>query len=124
MTQLMKISSLISKLCQLIGGLSLVIMVLTTMTDVVARYLFKLSGAAHIHVSVMGPSISTRLITQMYFEGDPLIPLCPIVDVLKDPDAVETMIGRLDMSMSKPLDCLAYRFDIVVRGALQTYFEE
>lgn len=79
---------------------------------------------AHIHVSVMGPSISTRLITQMYFEGDPLIPLCPIVQVLKDPEAVETMIARLDMSMSKPLDCLAYRFDIVVRGALQTYFEE
>jgi protocatechuate 3,4-dioxygenase beta subunit len=34
------------------------------------------------------------------------------------------MIARLDMAMSKPMDCLAYRFDIVVRGALQTYFEE
>ncbi|WP_367110637.1 protocatechuate 3,4-dioxygenase subunit beta [uncultured Psychrobacter sp.] len=79
---------------------------------------------AHIHVSVMGPSISTRLITQMYFEGDPLIPLCPIVQVLKDDDAVETMIARLDMSMSRPMDCLAYRFDVVIRGALQTYFEE
>ncbi|WP_019672839.1 protocatechuate 3,4-dioxygenase subunit beta [Psychrobacter lutiphocae] len=79
---------------------------------------------AHIHVSVMGPSISTRLITQMYFEGDPLIPLCPIVQVLKDPDAVETMIARLDMARSKSMDYLAYRFDIVVRGALQTYFEE
>lgn len=79
---------------------------------------------AHIHVSVMGPSISTRLITQMYFEGDPLIPLCPIVQVIKDPKAVETMIARLDMSMSKPMDYLAYRFDVVVRGALQTYFEE
>lgn len=79
---------------------------------------------AHIHVSVMGPSISTRLITQMYFEGDPLIPLCPIVQVLKDPEALETMIARLDMSMSKPMDLLAYRFDVVVRGALQTYFEE
>ncbi|WP_367107032.1 protocatechuate 3,4-dioxygenase subunit beta [uncultured Psychrobacter sp.] len=79
---------------------------------------------AHIHVSVMGPSISTRLITQMYFEGDPLVPLCPIVQVLKDADAVETMIARLDMSMSRPMDCLAYRFDVVIRGALQTYFEE
>ncbi|WP_425356597.1 protocatechuate 3,4-dioxygenase subunit beta [Vreelandella utahensis] len=78
---------------------------------------------AHIHVSVMGPSISTRLITQMYFEGDPLIPRCPIVNTVNDPDAVETMIGRLDMAHSKPMDCLAYRFDLVVRGRLQTYFE-
>ena len=78
---------------------------------------------SHIHVSVMGPSISTRLITQMYFEGDPLIPLCPIVNTIKDRDAVETMIGRLDMARSNPMDCLAYRFDLVVRGELQTYFE-
>ena len=78
---------------------------------------------AHIHVSVTGPSISTRLITQMYFEGDPLIPLCPIVHTLKDPLAVETMIGRLDMAHSRPMDCLAYRFDVVVRGELQTFFE-
>ena len=78
---------------------------------------------SHIHVSVMGPSISTRLITQMYFEGDPLIPLCPIVNTIKDADAVETMIGRLDMARSNPMDCLAYRFDLVVRGELQTYFE-
>nr|WP_199508832.1 MULTISPECIES: protocatechuate 3,4-dioxygenase subunit beta [unclassified Psychrobacter] len=79
---------------------------------------------AHIHVSVMGPSISTRLITQLYFEGDPLIPQCPIVQVLKDVDAVDTMTARLDMAHSRPMDYLAYRFDIVVRGALQTYFEE
>nr|WP_300309606.1 protocatechuate 3,4-dioxygenase subunit beta [Halomonas sp.] len=78
---------------------------------------------AHIHVSVMGPSISTRLITQMYFEGDPLIPLCPIVQTLNDQEAVDTMIARLDMARSRPMDSLAYRFDIVVRGELQTYFE-
>lgn len=78
---------------------------------------------SHIHVSVMGPSISTRLITQMYFEGDPLIPQCPIVRTIADEEAIQTLIGRLDMSMSNPMDCLAYRFDIVTRGALQTYFE-
>lgn len=78
---------------------------------------------SHIHVSVMGPSISTRLITQMYFEGDPLIPLCPIVNTIKDQDAVDTMIGRLVMAQSKPMDYLAYRFDLVVRGSLQTWFE-
>ena len=78
---------------------------------------------AHIHVSVMGPAISTRLVTQMYFEGDPLIPICPIVQTLKDPEAVQTMIGRLDMVRSRPMDALAWRFDLVIRGALQTYFE-
>lgn len=78
---------------------------------------------AHIHVSVMGPAISTRLVTQMYFEGDPLIPRCPIVHTLNDPEAVDTLIGRLDMARSRSMDYLAYRFDIVTRGELQTYFE-
>lgn len=78
---------------------------------------------AHIHLSVMGPSISTRLITQLYFEGDPLIPYCPIVNSLSDPDAVDTLVARLDKAGSRPMDSLAYRFDIVTRGALQTYFE-
>lgn len=78
---------------------------------------------AHIHMSVMGPSISTRLITQLYFEGDPLIPRCPIVQTLSSPEAVDTLIARLDMAHARPFDCLTYRFDIVTRGALQTYFE-
>jgi len=78
---------------------------------------------AHIHMSVFGPSISTRLITQLYFEGDPLIPFCPIVNTLNDPEAVETLTARLDMARSRSFDCLVYRFDIVTRGALQTYFE-
>ncbi|MDV7214225.1 dioxygenase family protein, partial [Azotobacter beijerinckii] len=46
---------------------------------------------SHIHVSISGPSISTKLITQMYFEGDPLIPKCPIVRTIANPDAVETL---------------------------------
>ena len=71
----------------------------------------------------MGPAISTRLVTQMYFEGDPLIPRCPIVHTLNDPEAVDTLIGRLDMARSRSMDYLAYRFDIVTRGELQTYFE-
>ncbi|GAB3677203.1 protocatechuate 3,4-dioxygenase subunit beta [Salinisphaera aquimarina] len=78
---------------------------------------------AHIHVSVMGPSISTRLISQLYFEGDPLIPRCPIVNTIRDADAVETLVSRLDMPRSRSFDCLTYRFDIVTRGALQTWFE-
>lgn len=78
---------------------------------------------AHIHVSIMGPSISTRLITQLYFEGDPLIPLCPIANTVQDADAIDSMTARLDMARSRSFDCLVYRFDIVTRGALQTYFE-
>lgn len=78
---------------------------------------------SHIHVSVMGASMSTRLITQMYFEGDPLIPRCPIVQTVSCQDAVDSMTGRLDMERSRSMDYLAYRFDIVIRGELQTYFE-
>lgn len=78
---------------------------------------------AHIHVSVFGPSIATRLITQLYFEGDPLIPRCPIVNTIRDADAVESLVARLDMARSRSFDCLVYRFDIVTRGAFQTWFE-
>jgi protocatechuate 3,4-dioxygenase beta subunit len=63
------------------------------------------------------------LITQIYFEGDPLLPLCPIYNSIPDPAARERLVARLDMSESLPHDTLAWRFDIVLRGARQTYFE-
>jgi protocatechuate 3,4-dioxygenase beta subunit len=78
---------------------------------------------AHIHFSISGPSIATKLITQLYFEGDPLIPMCPIVKSIANPEAVQQLIARLDMSMANPMDCLAYRFDIVLRGQRKTHFE-
>ena len=78
---------------------------------------------AHIHLSIFGPAFITRLITQMYFEGDPLIPLCPIVNTIPDQDAIERLVAPLDMSASLPLDVRAYRFDIVLRGRRQTLFE-
>jgi protocatechuate 3,4-dioxygenase beta subunit len=78
---------------------------------------------AHIHFSVFGSSFSQRLITQLYFEGDPLIPLCPIIQTISDPDAVEALTAKLDMNASIPLDCIAYRFDIVLRGRRSTLFE-
>ncbi|TFZ32821.1 protocatechuate 3,4-dioxygenase subunit beta, partial [Pseudomonas syringae] len=71
---------------------------------------------AHIHVSISGPSIATRLITQLYFEGDPLIPNSPIVKAIAYPDAVQSLIARLGLGMGKPMECLAYRFDIVFSG--------
>ena len=64
-----------------------------------------------------------RLITQLYFEGDPLIPLCPIVATIPDADAIQQLIALLDMNASVPLDCIAYKFDIVLRGRRSTLFE-
>jgi protocatechuate 3,4-dioxygenase beta subunit len=78
---------------------------------------------AHIHFSVFGHAFGQRLTTQMYFEGDPLIPLCPIANAVADRAHLDTLIARLDMEASRPMDHLAYRFDIVLRGPRQSVFE-
>lgn len=78
---------------------------------------------AHIHFSLFGTSFSQRLITQMYFEGDPLIPRCPIANAIPDREAVARLVAPLDLPASKPFDALAYRFDIVLRGRRSTVFE-
>jgi len=75
---------------------------------------------AHIHFSVFGNSFAQRLITQMYFEGDPLIRLCPVANTTSTPHA---LVAKLDMKTAKPFDYLAWRFDIVLRGRKQTPFE-
>jgi protocatechuate 3,4-dioxygenase beta subunit len=78
---------------------------------------------AHIHFSLSGQAFAQRLITQMYFEGDPLIPHDQIVATIPDKSAVERLIARLDLAAGVPLDSLAYRFDITLRGRRQTLFE-
>lgn len=78
---------------------------------------------AHVHVSVFGSSFVQRLITQCYFEGDPLIPICPIVQTIPDPDAIEQLTAKLDLNATIPLDTVAYKFDIVLRGRRSTLFE-
>lgn len=78
---------------------------------------------AHIHFSLFGHGFAQRLITQMYFEGDPLIKRCPIVGVLKSQEAVDALTAALDMYRTVPMDSLAYKFDMVLRGQRQTYFE-
>ena len=78
---------------------------------------------AHIHFSLFGSGLAQRLITQMYFEGDPLIALCPIVRTLSDPAAVTALTAALDMANTVPFDARAYRFDIVLRGRRATFFE-
>jgi len=77
----------------------------------------------HIHISVFGHSFGQRLITQMYFEGDPLIDLCPIAATIKSRAQLDRLVAPLDMARAKPLDFLAYKFDIVLRGRRQTMFE-
>jgi protocatechuate 3,4-dioxygenase beta subunit len=78
---------------------------------------------SHIHFSVFGSGFAQRLITQMYFEGDPLIALCPIVRTIKDEAAISSLIALADMQNTIPFDARAYRFDIVLRGRRSTVFE-
>jgi protocatechuate 3,4-dioxygenase, beta subunit len=78
---------------------------------------------AHIHFSICGSAFAQRLVTQMYFEGDPLIRICPIVHAILDQAAIDRLIAPLDMDAATPFDILAYRFDIVLRGRRSTLFE-
>jgi len=75
---------------------------------------------AHIHLSLFGPAFVTRLVTQMYFPGDPLIPLDPILNGVPDPAARMRLVAAFDLETTKPEWALGYRFDIVLRGRAQT----
>ncbi len=77
----------------------------------------------HIHFSIFGSGFGQRLISQMYFQGDPLIDLCPIANTIKDRGQLDRLVAPLDMAGSRPMDYLAYQFDIVLRGRRQTMFE-
>ena len=78
---------------------------------------------AHIHYSLSGTGFAQRLITQMYFEGDPLIATCPIVRSIPSEAAVRQLIAPLDKNAGIQLDSMAYRFDVVLRGTRATWFE-
>lgn len=78
---------------------------------------------AHIHFSIFGAGLTQRLVTQMYFEGDPLRAQDPIAQTIPDAEALDRLVAPLDLNASVPLDSLAYRFDIVLRGRRQTHFE-
>lgn len=79
---------------------------------------------AHIHFSLLGRAFAQRLVTQMYFPGDPLFPYDPIFNSVHDPRARERMISRFSIHRSIPSWALAYDFDIYLRGPGQTPFEE
>jgi protocatechuate 3,4-dioxygenase beta subunit len=76
--------------------------------------------AQHLHFSVFGPAFATRLITQMFFPGDPLIDYDPIFHSVPDPAARERLISSYDPALSVAEWALGYRFDIVLRGRAAT----
>jgi protocatechuate 3,4-dioxygenase beta subunit len=78
---------------------------------------------AHIHFSLFGPAFATRLVTQMYFPGDPLFAYDPILQSIPDENAQHRLISKFDLERTAPEWALAYRFDIVLRGREATPFE-
>jgi protocatechuate 3,4-dioxygenase, beta subunit len=108
-----------------------------TMTDEQGRYRFVTirPGAypwknhynawrpAHIHFSVFGPAFATRLVTQMYFPGDPLLPFDPIFNCVPDEAARNRLISIFDSETTIPEQALGYRFDIILAGRDSTPFE-
>jgi protocatechuate 3,4-dioxygenase beta subunit len=79
---------------------------------------------AHIHFSLFGPALVTRLVTQMYFPGDPLMANDPISQSIRDPRALARLISQYDLSLTEPEWALGYRFNFVLRGREGTPFEE
>ena len=77
----------------------------------------------HIHFSLFGRAFTQRLITQMYFPGDPLFAQDPIFNSVPDPAARQRMICAFDLALTEPEWALGYRFDIVLRGPEATVFE-
>jgi len=67
---------------------------------------------AHIHFSLFGPSVLTRLVTQMYFPGDPLLEYDPIYNCVPDTRAKERLIASFDLEKTIPFYALGYRWDI------------
>ncbi len=78
---------------------------------------------AHIHFSVFGRAFTQRLVTQMYFPGDPLLPYDPIFNSIPDPKGRERLISTFDWSRTVPNWALGFEFDIVLRGERTTPFE-
>jgi len=78
---------------------------------------------AHIHFSLFGTGFSSRLVTQMYFPGDPLLPLDPILNGVPDERARQRLIAAHDMQITQPGFALGYRFDMVLCGSKMTPFE-
>ncbi len=77
----------------------------------------------HIHFSLFGPAFATRLVTQMYFPGDPLLEFDPIFHSVPDEAARKRLISSFDWLSTEPDLSLGFRFDIVLRGRNATPME-
>jgi protocatechuate 3,4-dioxygenase beta subunit len=78
---------------------------------------------AHIHFSLFGPAFATRLVTQMYFPGDPLLAYDPIFNCTADEMARQRLVSQFDWETTLPVQALGYRFDIVLSGREATPME-
>ena len=78
---------------------------------------------AHIHFSIFGTAFTQRLVTQMYFPGDPLFPLDPIYQSIPDQAARDRLVAAYDHDLSSPEWSLGYRWNIVLTGSRSTWFE-
>src|SRR5262249_43419117 len=74
----------------------------------------------HIHFSFFGRAFTERLVTQMYFPGDPLMAFDPIFQSVRDPKAQQLMISSFDWETTTPDWCLGYRFDVVLGARFAT----
>ena len=79
---------------------------------------------AHIHFSLFGPAFATRLVTQMYFPGDPLLPFDPIYNCTADEEARKCLISSFDWDTTIPEIAQGFRFDLILRGRNATPMEE
>lgn len=79
---------------------------------------------AHIHFSIFGDGLLSRLVTQMYFPGDPLLPFDPIYNCIADEQAKQRLISVFDWEQTTPEFALGYKFDIVLRGREATPMEK
>ncbi len=78
---------------------------------------------AHIHFSIFGPAFATRLVTQMYFPGDPLLPFDPIFNSTADQQARDRLISLFDWPTTIPEQALGYSFDMILSGREATPME-
>ncbi|MFT8243504.1 protocatechuate 3,4-dioxygenase subunit beta [Roseomonas sp. BN140053] len=78
----------------------------------------------HIHYSLFGAGFAQRLVTQMYFPGDPLLPIDPIFNTVPDKAARDRLVSKFDLDLTEPEWALGYRFDVVLRGRDATPMED
>ncbi len=93
--------------------------------DVTRGAITRMHGGLRISIfRFFGPAFATRLITQMYFPGDALLPYDPIFNSIADEKSRDRLISAFDWETTIPETALGYRFDIVLRGTDETPMED